>query len=699
MKNLILLKNSLVEFPLQKYLCAQDNRRLIGTLVSNLLYYGYILSKDTYEKVSQLSDGNLKIFWANLEPTLKQVTGANKEMGKYVVYQNFPKEVLDKTNAEYWVAQILMYWGLPNQLFTTEEVKRDAIFEKTTLKVLQIAQGDALGKILDTLFQLPARWTTEQLGFVNYLVVNAAFPEEINVAKIPFKENLIAVVLLLMEKDILPKMSSAMDVLRLAVGLSGGDVTLKTNTKFISLPRKHRRFLCRLLENTSNLEEDVARKPEVFKRLFRSLHPGDFNFTNVLAVYNILYNNNAQSFNGRIEELLKGKNKQGLELLQSRPGDFMRRLNQCIKVYGIKAVNSFNEIAPRLTIIQLLKISKYLETTNLRKNRTFAPKGNWTKLQVVENKNEIPEKFINKLVKNIDQILVEKLEKFGSVNLDGQTDLIKLQNNDSELLPYGRGTTFLIPSNMKFIRSASYWKHKTAGGYNNWFDNGWNLFDSDWKNLGAVCWSHPKYPSNGYGRNKTEDTGAIFSGDPTNSKTSDGKACQMIDLYPDKLLRAGVRYAVWNILCYSKIKFCDAEEVFAALQWGEEPQKGELFEPSRCQISFPLTGDSFTKYVAYIDLKERKLVYLDANLKASTTSAVSNGQTLSEKMPAFLEYIDTLPSIYDLFRCCGQSDNGIPILYSDKEVKIDKRKKNAYVFRSENESNKFEQLNINNLLK
>jgi hypothetical protein len=278
-------------------------------------------------------------------------------------------------------------------------------------------------------------------------------------------------------------------------------------------------------------------------------------------------------------------------------------------------------------------------------------------------------------------------------------DLIKLQTNDQELASYGRGTVFEIPDEMTFLRTASYWENK--GGVS-WFDNSWNFFDSTWNHLGACCWTDTLFaPSNrnqprGRGRPGKNTAGAVFSGDPINSKEMKGRACQMIDLYIDRLANSGVRFAVWNVLCYSKIAFSDATgEVLGTLQWGEEAQKGKLYEPGRAQMVFPLTGKGMTKYIAYIDLVERKLIYIDANLKGSVHSAAQNGNTLTQQMPAFVEYLAALPSVGDLFYHADEGET--PILYSDAEHEI-LENRSAYVFKPENENNNFKQLDLSTLL-
>lgn len=680
----ILVKNGLVEIEDSvqgKHIGL--SRQILSTLISNISHYGFALSKEAYDRLTQLDEDGAKAWWAKVEPVLAKLTGADKKMGDHVVYKNFPQECLDMDQAEYWLKQILMYWGFSKDLFTEEEKHRASLLEQRSFKVLHLANDKSEQKIFDGLLKLPARWTADQQADVESLFLDGAKVS----MPVPFKENLVQILSLLMSFDRPIHLTSAMDVLRLAVGLSDGDVTLRTNTKFRNFKRAERKYLLRLLEGCSRLEEDLARDKNKWKKLLRNLHPGDFHkdFPKVVAAYDKLYKGEVQSFNSKVELALKNEDVSALHLLTERPGDFVRRLQDLLKKFGYKTVSAIahTELFSKLSVTQLLKLKGYLKTVNERKFRLFPPKGNWAKLQQVDNTVRIEPNIRDYVVHMVESAIFDKLiDVVPAVMLDEKTKMVKLQGNDSDVLPYGRGTAFEIPDNIKFIRTASYWQ-AAQGSYAEWFDNGWLFYDENWNSKGACCWTNTKVE------------GAVFSGDPVSSRTADGKACQMIDLYPDKLVKAGVRYAVWNILCYSRIKFSDAKEVYAALQWGEEAQTGGLFEPSRCQLSFPLTSDSYTKYVCYVDLKERKLVYMDANLKSQTNSAASNQETVAKLMPAFVEYLDTLPSVYDLFEKLPRSEYGMSVMYSDKEYPI--LTSPAYVFKRENELSKFEPLALENI--
>lgn len=688
----ILLRHNFVSIPAGKSLVGNE---AIATILMNLSYYGYGLSVDAYKSLLTLGPIELAAWWSDIETELKVLSGANLKMGGFVVYKNFPAEVLEKTEAEYWIPQILMYWGFDKSYFTQPVKPRAKMSEQPKCRVLRLAKKNTEKDILGSLCASAARWKDEE--FQDVLFLSQELP--INFAKLAFKENLVKVATHFMSSGRKIKIDTATDVLRLAAGLSDGDVALREKFKFRSFKKPERRYLLSTLEQCDNLAEDVARRPELWKRFFHNLHAGDYAkaYPRVCEIADQLYRGQTCTFNALIERLILQKDSSVLHVLTARPGDFRRRLVHMLDLFGDKAAEAFvaDAVISKLTTHQVVSLRTYLETVNSRYHRCFPPKGNWTKLQIGEAR-WVLEKHVSLISDALGKALAKRLPLIKK--LDDAASMIKLPSNDGEVSPYNRGTVFPIPKDVEFIRTASYWQN-TKGGVT-WFDNGWNFFDQNWKSLGACCWNMATFPSLGW-RAVAKDSGAVFSGDPINTTEMKGRAAQLIDLYPQKLKAQGVRYAVWNILCYSRLAFSAVEDVFAALQWGKDPQKGKLFEPSRCQLQLPLKGDSMTKYVCVIDLETMEMIYIDANLHGNTSSAESNSKSLEANMPAFMEYIKSLPSVHDLFResvdtRTGRCISDIHVLYSDKDTDI--KDGTAYVFRPENKTNTYKSLDINSLL-
>jgi hypothetical protein len=633
------------------------------TVLVNLEYYGYALSNDVYQALRRVSKDTLYTWWAALETELRIITGDDRNIGNFVVYKNFPTEVLNKSESEYWISQILMYWGLPNEYFTEEVISRKGMNpEERKSKTLMLASNITLQNILDKYLLYPVKWKQFEYNDVIFLSTSL----NVSFEKISFKENLIKLASYFIDDNKLVSVKTATDVLRLGAGLSGGDISLKEKVRFKSFNRKTRRFLLNMLEGSTNIEEDIARHKNVWKKFLHNLHAGDFkkSYPNVIKAADNLYNDNIETFNSKIELMIINKDKKIFDLLITRPGEFARRLAHVADIFGELTVGPFISIVSKLSTLKIVMLRRQLEYTNIRTSRVFPPKGNWSNMQIGKVRH-INQDIADSIILSLSQELFARVPSVGV--LDPETVNIKLSTNGSDTGIHTRGTVFKIPKSVKFIRTASYWEKR--GDFNTWFDNGWNFFDKKWKQKGACCWTNPNYI----------EGSAIFSGDPTNSKEMNGRAAQMIDLYPDKLVKADVRYAVWNVLCYSNIPFSDATDVFAALQWGEDPQAGKLFEPSRCQLSFPLIGNYKTKYVCVLDLETKELIYIDLSLKSSVRSAAHNCVKLSEKLPLFMEYIRTLPSIYDLFKESISENSKIKVLYSDRGVELNPDNL-AYVF-------------------
>lgn len=661
----ILLRNGFVSVPSNE-LAGENSNESLATVLMNLEYFGYCLSNEAFQAVQTMSNDALQIWWLGIKPEFENITGDDRNIGDFVVYKNFPNEVLEKSEAEYWIPQILMYWGIPNRFFTQDVLPREGMDpSERNSKTLMLASASTAQKILNDLLACQARWKSQELNDV--LVLSKT--EYVDVSKIEFKENLVTLVTHFIKQGIEIKLKTATDVLRLAAGLSGGDVSLREKVRFVSFNRKTRRFLMNMLESSQNLAEDVARRRGMWKRLFHQIHPGEFakSHPKTAHVADDLYNDRLVTFNSTLEQQLRQKDIDALKTLSTRPGEFMRRLTHTLDIYGDAAVDAFSNVISSLSIQQIVSIRRHLECANDRQHRVFPPLGNWCRLQIGEPRPVDPG-HVETLSSRLGKALADRVPAIARLDLD--VDLVKLPNSGGDTGPYARGTTFKIPKDVTFIRTASYWRCKT--NINVWFDNGWNFFDENWKSSGVICWNEPKF-------NVGSKTAAAFSGDPTNSKDAEGNATQVIDLYLDTLSKAGVRYAVWNVLCYSNIPFKNATDVFAALQWGADAEKGELFEPSRAQLSFPLTGDYKTKYVCVIDLKTKEMTYIDANLKANVYSASNNGESLSKQMPAFMEYIQSLPSVYDLFRDSVNADANSSVLYTDQGVHLEKDQE-AYVF-------------------
>ncbi|MEL6670245.1 MAG: hypothetical protein AAFP08_14840, partial [Bacteroidota bacterium] len=583
----ILLRQQLVVWPQTSGKTKEPTtayRRVQATCLSNLAYYGYAPDREGLAQLEQCDLETLKSWWAKLEPSLKSESGEDRNIGDSIVYQNFPEEVLAMDEAEYWFKQILMYLGVPKEAMREAPKDRPALFEEVDVKILRSASGGSLEGILTSHLRKSKVWIPSEREEIEWFAANGY---ALNLSEVPFKENMIFAGLVGMRAGQEVRIDTTTDVLRFYAGLSEGDISLKTNTKFVSLPRSQRRQIARMLSEVGDLEEGLVRHRNKWKRALHALHIGEYEkaFPEVVEVANRLRNGKPmRTFNGQVEMLIVSKDKEVLNLLQSRPGDFARRLAHMVRLFETDSVKAFGQIVDQLPLTNLLRLLKVLERYNEIDAWAVAPKGSWNKIQILEKDadHKLPESERQALVRLLEhEISLRMNEKFPQgVQLDERTKWIKLPTNNADgVLPYGSGTVFPLASNIKFIRSATYW---VSPGRTCWMDNGWNFFREDWSPVGTIAWNSTNQMN----------PAAIFSGDPVNTHNAAGKAGQIIDLYLDQLVEKGVRYAVWNILSYSRIPFDQADEVMGLLQVGEEPVSGKLIEPSRSQFVFKVTGNA-----------------------------------------------------------------------------------------------------------
>jgi len=381
----------------------------------------------------------------------------------------------------------------------------------------------------------------------------------------------------------------------------------------------------------------------------------------------------------RLEALIAEGNLEALDLAAQDPGLFARDLLRLQAVFGRPALERFASVMEALTTDRLVSLEKHLRTAEGRSLRLVRPRGDWTRAQRVEKplpKGTQEDRMW--LADRLSDLRVARLCKAfpGGVTVKDDARSVVLTQNGQTLAPYGPGTSFAVPANATFLRTASYWEQPSTG--NTWFDNGWVFFDEDWSPVGQCTWDGPSME------------GAAFSGDPTNSKDLKGRGCQMIDLYLEKLRKAGARYGMWSILAYSHIKFSEAKDVVASLQWGEKAQKGKLYEPARAQMVFPIKADGLIACVAWMDFETRQVHAMDVPLPGTVSSAGNNARLWSSLMPAFAEHAAHLPTVGDLFAGVPEGP-GATVVRSDADAPVSGR---AWVMEPVNEDSAFDPIDL-----
>jgi hypothetical protein len=254
-----------------------------ATINKNLESLGYTLSQNVLEALTTLSPDDAARFYEELVAILKEARGVRDYKP---MYPNFPRQVMEATAAELYINAVLHYltaWvadvvgegrsefiWLPDY----EKQSREPLKDGVRLTVIELGTEDDLHRIFSGVISPKtsiSETDREELKwyFQNY---KPALPESI-----PNKEVLAFVGALIPDSPALKKhIKTATDVLRLAVAMSGGDVSLAESAKFRNFTRRERRALLELLENCDNSTEDMLRWKGRWIRLGERLHPGEY---------------------------------------------------------------------------------------------------------------------------------------------------------------------------------------------------------------------------------------------------------------------------------------------------------------------------------------------------------------------------------------------------------------------------------------
>lgn len=683
MKDAILIENGFIHVNVSENNAPVASVEDLGTVLSNLAWFGYIPSPDLLSVLSTYSSSELNTFWLHAKNVFSKHLEEGMDAHNGVVYKNFPSEVINKSHAEYWIAQIFIYLGIPSDVFAEPVKEREALkVDLNTLKVLKKAKESTLMDIFTSYHARKVSLTPAQLETLPYLIKELAL-SYISVNDFHFKMNGVHCATSAYKENIVVRADNATDILRIAIVLSGNESKISQKITKFKFKRAERKFLLSMFCELLDYKEDIAARRETFKALFRALKPGDYAWAkSVSVIYDELYQNKLRSFNGQVD--LAKTNNNVFDLLRKRPGVFMRRFHEFYGINKTEAVKNLVIILPELTVFQLLKIKKYVENINNNKFIVAKAKSSWNYAKILDNtKVKFDSAHIETIVNAINSVLKEKLElclSEGVLAGQGLNDL-KLPSNDQEL-SIGRGTVVELPEQVKVLRSGTYWTDKNREQSGNfYFDNSWNLVheeDGD-KDL-VVCWDH----------NDDNKKVGLFSGDPSIMNNENSVATQFIDINLDEAKKQGFRYALWNVLSFNDIKFNDAEKAFGCLQFLEDPEKGNLFEPSKADINLSLKTNGTNKCLVLVDIKERKIIYLDmAFPKMSVQSAANNVKRIRDFIPALFEQLSFIPSIFDLVENAPKGT--LPFLVSDKETAI---KGKAYVFKQQNPENEVEDIDL-----
>lgn len=678
-KNIVQFRNKFVNLPN----AGQNNRQMAVSVLSELLQFGYVLSPEAIDNIASASKADITSFYNEVIDYLKYLTGAGRTYRPF--WPGFPTQVMEMDEAERWVNQILHY--LTNGCYEPNEwtKERPTAFEQPKYYEIGVGNDEKFEKIFTTLVSVNQSLTPEDLNIVKYFVSSGSilrFPDQI-----PFKENLCT--LAAMGLDVPVK--TVTDVLRIAVGMSGGDISLpavppakiqmnrwsRTKTenpyraafKFKNFSRSERRIVLGLLEKTNCDVTEAVLKDGRWIRLAEKLHPGEYSerFPKAFNMFNKIRNEKVQSWYGKVNKAFEKSFEDGVKVLSQRPGEFVRKMDwmlrpsketiaknsgsfSALEKYATKephialsvnerkeiVLSTFRELAKKVSNKVLYEVYRHFEGRYIPvTNRGIMIKGSRKRTPLPDLPSIAPE-VIEAVQRTVISALIEKfseLPKLGKVAIDPELKKIPLPTNmrsvSTSLRPTMRGQRVPIGNqNAKVVRA-----------FVHWFDERGSI-DID---LHAMLMGDGNGKSTHIGWNGShKESYGCHSGDVI---CRPGACAEYIDVNVDKALNDGYRYVIVTVNNFRGSSLASIKDCVAGAMEREFAESNLNFVPATLANCMRLESPASTTLMCIVDLQTREYIHLDVDVNGIPianyqSEAIFNAIKPYMELPKF--------SVYDL---------------------------------------------------
>ena len=599
----------------------------VDTALSTLRALGYRLSDPAREALTRPEQA-----WALVNAAARLTSGSPADEYR-PFYPDFPIQVRSASEATLLVNAALHYLGdvvgvriLPAYRPSPREPLPG---DDGALTELGLATAQDLERIVADLIAQATPFSAQDRADLTAL--RDFGPEA--APRVAVKENLAVLTVTFPDLDFSASYRTVTDVLRLAVAMAGGDVSLAEPCRFPSFSRAQRRRLLGLLDAVGQVQdsrdsaEEMARRCERWKRLARHLRPGDYarRFPHAVALLHQVASGGAEEgFTSHLEEALARRDVEGtLRLLSTRPGVFARRLNHLLRLCADDAarervVAEFARVAPEVSLPVLVRLWEYFSSPgpDALPWRVVAIKAaTGTKTTLIPSTRR-PGPADTAVVRAVEEALRQR-RRLGRIAVDqglyeGYTAPVGLRSASPGMRTAGRGTRLPLPEG-ETIRFFLHWRDLPEAPPEAPGPAGpAAAADRDTRvdlDLSAFFVSEDFARTEQIAYYNLRSTAAVHSGDLTSAP--DG-AAEFIDVILAEALRQGWRYVVMTVHSFSHHPLSEVPECWAgAMARGADPQSGEVFEASTVMQRLDLISPTFNATPFVIDLAERHLIWWD----------------------------------------------------------------------------------------
>jgi hypothetical protein len=440
--------------------------------------------------------------------------------------------------------------------------------------------------------------------------------------------------------------------------------------KVARIPRSLRRTLLSMLDSLKfdRLCEDMLRHRSFWVWVGQFLHPGEYEsrFPNATRAFRIVRKKapdgtRAPAYRGwysRLEERAAQSDAKGMvALLTERPGEFARRLDHTLRVAGNdrivveQVLGAFTERSPAYATSVLLTLHSMLPTrTEKARIRVYWPKGRVAMGALSsDDRTTLEKEVIESAISAIDAELLNRFSAkplFENCLVDELLDTIIVPFNErtasSSAVSLPRGSRVPVSAG-KLTRLFLHWCQPKKGGQASDLDLSVAFYDQQWHYLGVCSYYALNCILEG-------EVVAKSAGDLRDAPWPDG-ATEFIDLYRDKALAAGVRYAVMIVNNYAGMPFSLLDRGFAGLMLRDDPS-GWYFDPRNVELKFSIEGENGIFMPLVLDVQECMIHWLDMHARGELemNNVEKSKAAIFRVCPSLMEYFSSgiRASMYDL---------------------------------------------------
>jgi hypothetical protein len=682
MRNLIALRKGLALVPPPGASSPPaDNSALAATLQAELMNLGFMFDEAAFAAARVAPRQWLVAYHDEVLPHLRKQLGASRPHAP--LYRNFPTQVMDLSHLQLFFNAIFHYlsngtWEPPQQL-----VDRGVRFEHAEFKPLRLATESDLLAVFTRLASANQSLTEDDKQALAWFAdtYGPALPLP---ATIPFKETLC----LLAARDLDVPVQTPTDVLRIAVHLSGGDISLpgvpkvlkdnpdpsqlpnwfsspqyaqyreqyltalrrsqreaREKFKFRRFTRHERRRLLALLEKTGADVTEMQRHLGRWLRLGERLHPGEFaaRFPRSAEAFRTLRNQHdaktkVRTFPARVDLAIARDWREGMALLAKRPGELARRLDWLLRTFDPAPVlDTFSQVVPAVSAKVLFELYNHFAARIAQAPRAVMLKGRGSKMKTLA---PLPP-MDRDLVQNVGNTILRELRRraaalppMGKVWVDERLKQVPapfaMRSVNTAVRTYVRGTHVPFRRDAKVVRAFLHWfdEHGSED-----LDLSAGLYDERMRYVSHLSYTHLK----------DDRLNCCHSGDVRHRK---GSSAEYVDLDVAACLAHGVRYAAIQCFNYDGRPMHTVRDCVFGLMEREHPRANEIFVPRTISNCMPLANQGTSVVACVLDLLKNEIIWADIESERALPTLENAASRTLEVMKALV--FNTKMSVYDL---------------------------------------------------